>query len=303
MKLNGLLRRYTLGIVALLVLSALAAGAQEAGPPIGVVIAAHGAPMEQWNMLPRQFADEVDRQMHDQGLNMTARIGFLEFARPSIADAVADLRRDGIERIVVVPIFVTASEHTVFDLPCVLGTAYHPETMAVLAEEGAELVPAGTPLILGPPLCCSGLLPNIMLERARELSEDPATESVLVFAHGAPNFAPIWHMHLQQITKALLDEGGFAAANYAFVGVGHGANEEGLMALHEAAQKADRLVVLGLYVAMGADAMVSMWGADLPDGADVVAIADRGLLPHPELNAWVIRIAAEMAGRYDMAAD
>ncbi len=299
MKLVDSLRKYPV-VLVLLVLSALAAGAQEAKSPVGVVIAAHGAPSEQWNTLLRQFADEVDRQMHDQELNMTARIGFLEFARPSIAQAVAELRAVGMERIVVVPIFVTASEHTVWDLPCVLGTAYHPETMQVLAEEGAELVPPGTPIIVGPPLCCSGLLPQIMLERARELSENPATESVLVLAHGAPKFAPIWEMHLREVTEALRREGGFAAAAYAFVGVGHDGGEGGLAALQDVMEKADRVIVLGLYVAMGADAMVNMWADRLPQGVEVAA-AETGLLPHPEINAWVIRIASEMARRYEAA--
>ncbi len=312
MKAHSSLYRCVVGIVALLALVAQAAPAQEAQPVVGVVIAAHGAPMDEWNKTPKQLADDVNQQIQDQGLNMVARIGFLEFTQPSIADAVADLRGQGIERIVVVPLFVSVSEHTILDLPCVLGTMYHPKTMEVLAEEGAELVPAGTPLIVAPALCCSGLFPKIMLERARELSEDPANESVLVFAHGSPNFAPIWNKQLTAVTKTLLDEGGFKAASYAFVGVGHGASEAGLAAISEAAAKADRTIIIGLYVAMGADLLVKMFhgggghgagappAATAPTGAHPNAVASgQGLLPHPDITEWVIRVATDAARLYD----
>ena len=284
----------TILAVTLLSSGLLAALAQP--PEVGVLIVAHGAPWEQWNKLPRALATEVQDKLAQADNAMIAQVAFLEFATPSVAEGVAELEAKGVQQIVAVPIFITQSTHTLFDLPCVLGTLYHPETMEVLEDEGASIVRTGTPIILATTLCCSGLLPKIMLQRAQAISTNPREEAVVVFAHGSRTFAWPWRKNLRKVTKALREEGGFASADYAFVGVGHGpsATRTVVSAINRAAEHGDRVLVLGLYVAMGTDSLLEGCREKLPVGLEVIA-SQQGVLPHPAVADWVVSIAEKAA--------
>jgi len=275
--------------LALLVAVSVAAIAQDDGR-VGVLIIAHGAPMPAWNKLPTDLAATVQERLAQDGSGMVARIAFLEFAKPSIADAIGELEAQGIDHIVAVPLFITQSSHTFLDIPCALGLLYHPETLEALKEEGTQPARPKARVILTTTLCCSGLLPQIMLQRAKAISNKPEEEAVVVLAHGSPRFSWPWRENLRKVTKVLREKGGFASARYVFVGTGEGMADKGVAALTAAAKRGKRVLVLGLYVGMGADTIVEGWREKVPAGIKIAA-ADRGVLPHPAIVDWLVGVA------------
>lgn len=48
---------------------------------------------------------------------------YLELARPTIADGLGALHRRGVERVIVVPLQLTAGRHVRYDIPCEVGRA------------------------------------------------------------------------------------------------------------------------------------------------------------------------------------
>ena len=82
----------------------------------GIVVFAHGSRIESANEAVR----EVARQFAATGPFPDVRPAFLELGRPDLAGAVADLAGKGLQRIVVIPYFLTPGLHLDRDLPRLL---------------------------------------------------------------------------------------------------------------------------------------------------------------------------------------
>ncbi len=286
--------RESLCVMIVLALFLMAGVPAQGQPKVGLLIVAHGAPSEKWNKLPREFAAQVQQRLEAGEAQMVAALGMLEFTKPSVADAVAELESKGINQIVVIPLFIAPSTHSVHDLPCVLGTFYDPETMATLREEGAALVRSSSSIIVTPPLAAGEVIPTIMLQRAQALSKNPKREAVVLLAHGDPMFDPQWKSLLDRVASKLQKEGGFGSVHSACIGMGHGMATHGAEVLKQAAQDGKRVLVLGVYVGLGARGLLAHAKKHLPQGLEVVG-SDHGVLPHPAAVDWAVKMAHEAA--------
>jgi sirohydrochlorin ferrochelatase len=116
----------------------------------GIIFFAHGSSVESANEAVRQVANEAAK------LAMATRyeVAFLELAYPTLEDAAAGLIRDGIDRIIVVPYFLTLGIHLQRDLPA-------------LVDRISERHP-GIQIIVTSPLDGHPSLPSILADRARE---------------------------------------------------------------------------------------------------------------------------------------
>lgn len=284
------------GVVALMLVCLPGAGVAQAAPEIGVLIVAHGAPMPEWNKLPLALGAEVEKQLVAEGGKMTAAIAMLEFAKPSVVDVVKQFEEQGITKIVAIPLFIAPSGHSVYDVPCVLGIAYDRATMDTLAGEGAEIVRSDAAIILTQPLAEGDVLPQVMLERAKEVSRAPAEEAVIVLAHGDPGFSPQWDDLTSRVCEKLETEGGFASVSSALIGMGMGSefSHSALPVLKEAAEAGNRVIVVGLYVGMSGDGYARRARKQLPKGTEIVGTKS-GTLPHALVVEWVIETAKAAA--------
>ena len=87
---------------------------------------------------------------------MTAhRTAFLELAKPTLSEAVADLAGKGVQRVIVTPYFLAMGRHLVEDLPRLLEAAR--------AEHPDLIVEASPPLDGHPDLA------GILADRARDM--------------------------------------------------------------------------------------------------------------------------------------
>ena len=86
---------------------------------IGVLLFAHGSPVEEAN----HGVHELARKVEAAGPYRYVRVAFLDCAQPDLPAAVATAVEAGMHRVVVVPYFLTVGLHLQRDLPRLIATA------------------------------------------------------------------------------------------------------------------------------------------------------------------------------------
>lgn len=107
-------------------------------PEQAVLLVAHGSRVPESNW---EIADLARRLAGKLTPPRTVSHAFLELADPSIPGAIDDLARTGVERIVVIPYFLSAGRHVTEDIPAIVAAARerHSGLEIVIAEHfGAQ---------------------------------------------------------------------------------------------------------------------------------------------------------------------
>jgi len=117
----------------------------------GIIVFAHGSRIESANQAVREVVNAV---AWPRGPYEHVEAAFLELGRPDLAGAASQLAAAGVERILVIPYFLTLGLHLERDLPR-------------LVEETARRFP-GVEFLTAPPLDGHPALTRIVLDRARE---------------------------------------------------------------------------------------------------------------------------------------
>ena len=108
---------------------------------IGILLFAHGSPV-----------DDANRGVHDLAAKIQAegpfgyvRAAFLDSSQPDLAAAVGQAAAAGIERVIVIPYFLTVGLHLRRDLPRLIAAAQemHPKLEIVVGQslEGHPQMP------------------------------------------------------------------------------------------------------------------------------------------------------------------
>jgi sirohydrochlorin ferrochelatase len=79
----------------------------------GILVLGHGTPSEQGT---QSFLDIV-RLVESLAGETPVAAGFMEFAAPTIAEAMAVLHRRGVANVAAVPVFLSGAGHTAEDIP------------------------------------------------------------------------------------------------------------------------------------------------------------------------------------------
>jgi sirohydrochlorin cobalto/nickelchelatase len=83
---------------------------------IGVLLVGHGSRLPYGKDVVSQLA-EIYRQESEYSVE----IGFMNMSKPSIPAAINKLARIGVDKIVVIPVFLAHGIHTTQDIPQILG--------------------------------------------------------------------------------------------------------------------------------------------------------------------------------------
>ncbi len=165
-----------------------------AAPPVdtGVLVVAHGGDVR-WNAHVKEVVARVRR-------TLPAEVGFLMGVPDQKAEeGYAKLVAAGVGRVVVVPLFVSShSDHyeQVRFIGGLRGDYPHAEHMKLAQLHGPAPVASVTSALDDHPL-----LGAILADRARALSEQPASESLVIVAHG-PNEdaeAEVWTATIRRL--------------------------------------------------------------------------------------------------------
>jgi hypothetical protein len=267
----------------------------------GLLVIAHGAPMPAWNKPVLALEKQVIKALGPNSPFRKVKVVLMEFAKPSVADGVAEMEQAGCSRIVAVPLLIAPSSHSHWDIPALLGLYSDEKMKADLAEEGATIVKSKLPITITATLDSGELLVETMLARVKELSKNPAEEAVVVLAHGDDGLKPYWDALMKRITYHICGKTGITCADWAYVHVGQGYRSHGVPAIMAAAENRKRVLLVGCYVSMGAAGMhkrfmgrpMRIHGMALPNplkGKDIIA-ARHGLLPNPEVAKWIAKTA------------
>ncbi|MCD6115761.1 hypothetical protein J7K93_01995 [bacterium] len=272
---------------------------------VGLVIIAHGSPVPQWNKPVLNLENEVKTIMSAKGIQFSAvRVALMEFNEPSINTVIKDFEKKGITKVYAVPLFIAPSGHSLFDIPTILGMYSEADIVKEIKSEGTEIVNTKLKITLGPTLNYGSILKEAMLDRVKELSDQPDSEGVVLLAHGDSRFKPIWDSVCRETGSYICANTGIEYFDYAFVEIGQAFSTEGVSAILKADTKKKRTLVVGLYLSMGvkrmADNSVSfMMGQkteikELFKGKNIL-FANRGLLPDKRISEWIGDVAAEWA--------
>jgi len=277
----------------------LAFGVAQASP--GLLLIAHGSPSKEWNGRILDLGREVEALNAKTRVFGAVRVAFLEMAEPDPAGAVAELEKSGCDRIVAVPLFIAPSGHTHFDVPAALGIYYSPQTADSLAEEHSRPASPRVPIILTHTLAESDLLCSSTLDRVRALSRSPASEALVLLAHGDPDHAHLWCGLARRVASFCCGRTGIAYADWAFVGMGGGAyGGRAVPTILEALRHRRRVLVVGLYVGVSAERLNARYverlkqrGEKGPFEGKEVVFSRKPLLPDARAAGEILRIATE----------
>lgn len=287
----------------------LAAQNSDASPQqTGVLLLAHGGRLKTWN-------DEVHRIADTVGKTYPTEVAFGMATKVSIQSAVDRLKAKQVSRIVAVPLFISSHSSVITSTEWLLGLRDEmPNDYKMFASmshghgEHAGHSPGGEsdpmkPIQLDLPVQMTSAInrhpiaADILLDRARALSTDPAKEVVILVAHG-PNPEEDnekWLADLQAIAELLKPRTSFKRIEY--LTVRDDANDEirtraklEFRALVERAVKdGDRALVVPVLLSYGG---IELGIKKRLEGLDYT-MANQGLLPDPRLADWVLAAVEE----------
>jgi sirohydrochlorin ferrochelatase len=112
----------------------------------GIILFAHGSPVEEANRGVEELAEKVAAA----GPYRYIRAAFLDGVQPNLLSAVGQAAEAGVERLIVIPYFLTVGLHLRRDLPALVAAARekHPSLQITVGQslEGHPLMPS---IILG----------------------------------------------------------------------------------------------------------------------------------------------------------
>ena len=185
-----------------------------AGKRIGLLLISHGSPSQPWNATMERVAGAVEKVLKSRRSNLFVKLSHLEFAKPDIADGCDSFEREGCDRILAYPLFISVSGHSEKDIPNALNIRYHD-----YADSEIRRYLGNVPVTYACPLDHGPVLPAVVAECASELSEDPANETVLVLSHGG-GCDHFWnHMHAR-VAAAIRASTGISSIESVAVGTG-----------------------------------------------------------------------------------
>jgi len=79
----------------------------------GIIILGHGSRREDANDEIREITQKLKKK-NPTGIY---EVAFLEFGKPSLVDAIEGLLEEGVEKVVIMPMFLTVGNHMHRDIP------------------------------------------------------------------------------------------------------------------------------------------------------------------------------------------
>ncbi|MFQ5862956.1 MAG: sirohydrochlorin chelatase [Candidatus Brocadiales bacterium] len=258
-------------ISVLFVMGALLAHAAQGEK--GILVLAHGSRIALWNEQVREAVRPLEERY-----NVDIAFGMAD--QKTIQEAVTRLEERGVRLIIAVPLFISSHSPIIYNTKHLLGL--DPILPQRYLKGDVNFVMTGA-------LDTSPLVSEIVLDRARELSEEPSGEVVVLVGHGPnePEFNRLWLRDMGQIGHFVKEAGGFKDVLVATVrdDAPREIREEATRALREMVEKAgldSRVLVVPYVLASGGieeGIKERLKGLEFQFG--------RPLLPHPNITKWI----------------
>ncbi len=267
----------------------LGAGEARAADPavpsdaFGVLILAHGG-TPQWNRLVEQAVAEAKLEAPTQvAFGMGMHPGEVQ----EIQRGVRKLEERGVRRLVVVPLLISSASEVIRQYHYLLGLRLDGPW-----QEHAKPVALRVPVTMTQPLDDDPVVAEILLDRARALSQRPSEEAVVLVAHGpvTDEDNAQWLAVMDRLAKRLQRAGHFRAVvpvtmrDDAPQAVQERATEQMRRIVREQSEQGRALVVPLLLASGGIEAKIPRRLKGL-----TYEYLGQTLLPHPKLAEWIAR--------------
>lgn len=176
----------------------------------GLLIISHGSRDTSWTALVDEAIAQADWPDH-----VPVASSFLECVPGrDIQDGIHALEAQGVERIAVIPLFVSEGSTHVDEIAWALGVKAEP-----LIETDLELFQVKAELIYGSPLGEHEALYEMLAHQLRELQVDGQRDAVMLVAHGSPHepFQTRWKESLERMAERLTSRGFCLRAHYSLL--------------------------------------------------------------------------------------
>jgi hypothetical protein len=289
--------------ILLLAVYALSADEVEAngstGKKIGVLLVNHGSRSETWRKSLLALEDSVRPGLMTNQAIRGVKTAFMEYTEPSIATRLKEFDAEGFTDIVIVPVFLTVSPHTFDDIPTIIGQKVDPQSLEMLKIEKIERYTPRAKVVLAPNLDFPGVLRENVLRRVQMLSANPAEEGLVLIAYGDETYEKEWSALLDGVGEFVKGKTGIAAYSHAWCGHVARYNPARTTAAIETVLKTKKnAVVIPVLVAHDENFQIKIIGGGIAKVAEHqtrVAYRPDSILPDPNIEQWVMRIAGQYA--------
>lgn len=125
------------------------------GEGIAVVLIGHGSTLP-YN---KEVLEELRRRIEIREIFKVVKVAFMQLNSPSIEEVLRTLAKDGMKKIVALPVFLADGAHTIEDIPKKLKVAF----------EGAwKEIGEDVELIYAKPLGADDRIVSLLLDRVNE---------------------------------------------------------------------------------------------------------------------------------------
>ncbi|WP_410513451.1 CbiX/SirB N-terminal domain-containing protein [Paenibacillus sp. BR2-3] len=142
-------------------------------------------------------------------------VSFLELVEGRlIQDGINKLEHGGVTDILVIPLFVSSGSTHVDEIEYALGAKAEPER-----ETDLELFTVKARVHYGYPVDDDPDIAVMIWDKLREMSKDPARETILLVGHGSVHdgFRQRWQKGIGSLANRVREVSGVAAADYALL--------------------------------------------------------------------------------------
>ncbi|MBU6145103.1 MAG: hypothetical protein KGO83_00145 [Paenibacillaceae bacterium] len=160
----------------------------------GVLIIAHGSQRSEW-------VQSIDRMFANKSFSIPYAIGFLEGVPDrSIADGVFALCQRGVDRMHVIPLFVTTGSTHVHEIQYALGVV-----PALEIDSDIVRISHDAHIVWHEPLFEEGVLAALVRQRVAQLPALGADDAVLLVGHGSdvPVFQQRWEACMHALIRVV----------------------------------------------------------------------------------------------------
>ncbi|MDF2838046.1 MAG: cobalamin [Paenibacillus sp.] len=248
----------------------------------GILVVSHGSREENWIKL-------VDEAVNAAATGALVPVvsSFLEIVSGRlIQDGIDELERQGVDELLVLPLFVSSGSTHVDEIGQAFGL---PPLSDLIGDLGTFRVHADVSVTYGQPIDDDAEIAELLLANIAELSTDPGREALLLIGHGSkePVFHERWREGLSGLAERLRRHGGFGRAESAMLLPDMAADR---LKMLQAEDPERGVIVVPLFLSPG-----YFTNHVIPTRLSGLTYRYNGqaMLPHPAIVRWLKRQMAE----------
>lgn len=281
--------------------SARAVSSGENGGRTGILLVNHGSRAPMWRRMLLDVQAEVAGRLLAIDDVAQVRTGFMEYTEPSIASQLREFDAAGIERVLVVPLLLTISDHSFDDIPTICGQSSDPARLASLAEENIEVFRPQARVEFSPLLDFSGLVRTNLARRVGAIlgAAGGGSTGLVLVGYGSAEYDDDWRSFFEATRRAAEADLGITASAHAWCGhLVDYKKDPTLDAINDMLARTDRVVVVPQLVSYDPMFQERIIGRAVRECSDPsrVLYSNDAILPEPAVGEWVVSISERLLG-------